>query len=244
MTNPATEAFARATAALVNHRDVTDSLTSLLSDAQDVMSAAALGLLLHTGDGSLEVLTATSHAAVVLELFQAQQQSGPCVDASRTNSVVAEDGAENIVARWPAVGAAIVAAGHESVRAYPMQWHAHRLGALNVFFDHPLREGRGPDRPDEQPSDDDLLGQAFADIATILIVQHRDLSQNQVTHRVELALAGRTVIEQAKGVLAYQLRVPVDEAYAELRRRARARQLTLTETAHQLVHGQAAAEEG
>jgi AmiR/NasT family two-component response regulator len=87
---------------------------------------------------------------------------------------------------------------------------------------------------DAASSEQVLLGQAFADIATIVMVQSTDLTLRQVTDRVQQALQARTSIEQAKGVLAYRHSVDMADAYELLRRMAGA-DSTLTATAAAVI---------
>ncbi|WP_082569820.1 ANTAR domain-containing protein [Knoellia sp. Soil729] len=201
-----TQALAHAAGALVQATDVAHVLAVVIEDAADLMRADAIGLLVRGQDDALEVLTATSHRAHELELLQAQQAAGPCVDCFDTAAQVVETTGPAIEARWPSVGPQIVAAGYTAVHTFPMCWQDQTLGAMNVFHSGAL------------PEDIDLavVGQAFADIATAVTVQG---GQTQVDpfERVMAALAGRTLIEQAKGVLAYQEGIDMDQAYDRLR---------------------------
>lgn len=64
-----------------------------------------------------------------------------------------------------------------------------------------------------------LVGQAFADIAALALVQHQKIDAAKLRERTEQALTGRTIIEQAKGVIAFQQGLPIDDG---LHRPARA----------------------
>jgi|SRR5829696_6788241 len=231
-----TQAFAKVVSALVqDDLDVVTVLADLMADSRDNLSAGAAGLLM-TGDPVMtgdsvepEVLSATTHAIGELELYQLQSGRGPCVDAVRTATRVSAVGAAEIERRWGDVGRAITGAGYVAVSAYPLRWRQTCLGALNVFWTDPL--AAGPEA--------DALGQSFADIATIVVLHPEHLSADDITRRTRAALDGRTVIEQAKGVLAYLNSVPVDAAYDILRSRAQREGRTLTATAN-LVISQAA----
>jgi GAF domain-containing protein len=221
----ATQALADATAALTSGRDVTDVLDRLVRDSADVLGAQAVGLLVLAPGGDLELLTATSHQVAELELFQIQQDTGPCIEAIRGGSPVSGDRHDDIRVRWPRIGDAIISAGYRTVHAYPLRWRGRTLGALNAFH------------ASDTPADADagLLGQALADIATAVIVQSADLSAEQVTERVQRALQARTVIEQAKGVLAYTRNLDTAAAYDLLRRLAADHDATITDIATGII---------
>jgi len=220
------EAFARAASALVREHDLTDVVATLLGDAVQSMGAASGGLLMRDGD-RLELLAATSHTAEHLELFQMQEQSGPCHEAISTGKAVEVHGAEAITERWHDVGRAIVAAGHSAVRAHPLIWRGDVLGAMNLFGGDGFASDQGIDLP--------TVGQAFADMATLVILTPERLSDEAIAERTRTALAGRTVVERAKGVLAYVEDLTVDAAYDRLRELARQRDLPLTAAAEEVL---------
>jgi GAF domain-containing protein len=220
------QALADAASALTGDSDVTDMLARLVDDARGVLGAQAVGLLLLTESGDLELLSATSHRAAELEIFQIQHDAGPCVDAIRAGTVVSVTGTSEIRSRWPDTGPAIVDAGYSAVHAYPLRWHGRTLGAMNVFRD---------DASPQQAASEDDTGQAFANIATIVIVQPGGLTRQQVTDRVQQALEARTVIEQAKGVLAYTRDLDMSAAYDLLRAQAADSRASLTATAADVI---------
>jgi len=90
--------------------------------------------------------------------------------------------------------------------------------------------------------DDITLAQAFADIATITILQYRSATHAQMLNeQLNHALKRRIVIEQAKGVLAERAKLSMDEAFGELRAYARNHNLRLADVAHDLTSGALAA---
>jgi AmiR/NasT family two-component response regulator len=80
-----------------------------------------------------------------------------------------------------------------------------------------------------------LLGQALADIATVVILQTGRLSPEQISDRVQQALQARTAIEQAKGVLAYTRKLEMAAAYELLRELAATSQATLSAAAATVI---------
>ena len=219
-------ALARAFSALVREHEVQDVLTTLVADARGELGADSIGILMSSAMGELELLVATSHAVAELELFQAQQEAGPCPDCIRSGEWVSESGDERLVARWGQVGTRIVDSGFEAVRAYPLRWYGETLGALNLFYSTP-----------PTASDLDQLGQAFADVATVVILHPEELSRSEITSRTERALEARKVVEQAKGVIAYQDRITIAEAYERLRAKADELNTSLTRMASAVIRG-------
>jgi AmiR/NasT family two-component response regulator len=83
----------------------------------------------------------------------------------------------------------------------------------------------------------DLRGaQAFADIATIGILQHRAAHRSaQLAEQLQGALNSRVVIERAKEVLAGHAAIGLEEAFAALRRYSQNHNLKLTDVASAIV---------
>lgn len=218
-----TEVLAAALSGMVEHGDVTDSLDQLLTDCAGLLQAAALGLLVRPRpDEPLEVLAATSHRVAELELYQQQVDDGPCIETVASGQLVAVTDRDALRSRWGPVGPAIAERGYAAVQAFPMRWQGTVLGGLNVFY-------RTAEVADE------VTGQLLADVATLVVARAVPLHPEQVEENLRAALAGRIVVEQAKGVLAYQRGTDPDEAFDELRRRARAVGSTLSGTAQQVV---------
>jgi transcriptional regulator with GAF, ATPase, and Fis domain len=221
----AAQAFVDAAAAMVQDRDVADTLAKLLLDCARFTGADAIGLLVSDERGSLEVLSATSHQITELEIYQLQHDTGPCIDAVRSGTAVSAGSEGEIRDRWGAVGEAIVKANFHAVQGVPLRWHGRTIGAMNAFH-------RDPGTVDDETQ---VLLQAFADVATVVIVQSTELSSTELNERIRLALAGRTVIEQAKGVLAHTAQVDMATAYDLLVGRAGENGSSLTQTAARIV---------
>jgi len=85
-------------------------------------------------------------------------------------------------------------------------------------------------------------GQAFADIATIAILQNRSaLAAQRIIEQLHHALDNRVVIEQAKGMLANQAFANVEVAFTMMRKYSRDHNLRLAEVAQDLIDGKLAA---
>ncbi len=220
-----TQPFARAVASLVAEHDVADVLAHFLAEGLEALGGSAAGLLLLSGRGELEVLTATSHRVQVIEAYQAQQDSGPCAEAVATQELVFESGADRMAARWPDLASYLAAAEVEAVQAHPLRWHGQVLGTVNVFYAEPVT----------QTEERVATGQAFADMATLILLTPHHITAPDIVGRTAEALAARTIVEQAKGVLAYEKGLSVDRAYEQLLEQAETDGLTLSATAAAVV---------
>jgi hypothetical protein len=217
------DALATALGAMVSRHSVTDVLARLMQDCLQVLPADAAAVLVRDQLGRLELLSASSHRAEEIELLQIQHESGPCVDAVAADEILQVQGREELVERWGDVGAAIADAGYDGVQAYPMHWQGLAIGGLNVL----VRDARIPG--------DVLVGQILADIATLVVVHAGGVSTERALARVREAVEARTVIEQAKGVLAVELDADPGSTYDVLLQRAAEAGLGLTEAATQVI---------
>lgn len=212
---------------LVEDFDVIEVLTVLTSRCVELLEAAAAGILLVDNDGNLRVIGASTEEVGLLELFQIQNDEGPCVDCFRAGSVVA-DASLDAASRWPKFAAESVAAGFPSVCAVPLRLKDLVLGCLNLFMAQPV-----------PLSDSEIaLAQALADVASIAIVQDMASRDSAIREgNLQHALNSRIVIEQAKGIIAERAGVEMDDAFSRLRAYARNNNRKLTEVAESLVAG-------
>jgi transcriptional regulator with GAF, ATPase, and Fis domain len=206
---------------LVDDYDVVDLLTGLADQCVSLLGASAAGVMLASPAGSLGLVASSSEAMRLLELFELQQQEGPCLDAYRTGENVVQENLEAGAGRWPAFSSAAIEAGFGSALALPLRLRDMTLGALNL-----LSVTRIP-----MDAADTIVARAFADLATVSIVQHR------VNEQLSGALTSRVVIEQAKGVIAERANVDLAEAFRRLRSYARQGNLRLTDVARTAIDG-------
>ncbi len=206
--------------------DVIDFLHMLTDRGVQLLSASAAGVLLADPRGELRVAAASSEAAGLVELFQIQNDQGPCLDCFRTGQPVTAADLDGPDQPWPRFAAAATQAGFLAVSAVPMRLRDQVIGALNLF-----RAG-----PDPLAPADLRLGQALADVATIGLLQERSLRRSEtVAEQLQAALNSRVVIEQAKGKLAERLNLDMDRAFGMLRDYARNTNQRLTDVARQFV---------
>lgn len=212
---------------LVSDYDLLSFLDLLLERSMAVIDAGAGGVLLSDGADTLKPLASSDEAARLLELFELQSLEGPCIDSFRRKEQVVVDDLSRS-SRWPRFTPVALVGGYRSVLAIPMRLRGEAIGALNLF-----REQPGPiDRADI------AAAQAFADIATIGILQQRAVSDaRQLAGHLQTALDSRVVLEQAKGIMAEHARLDVGDAYQVLRWYARNHNRRLRDVAAGVVNG-------
>jgi AmiR/NasT family two-component response regulator len=88
-------------------------------------------------------------------------------------------------------------------------------------------------------SEDLLAAQAFADMASITILQRRSSFEARLlTDQLNNALTSRTILEQAKGVLVGRRGLSVEEGFRWMRHRARHNNVKLAVVAQEIISGQ------
>ncbi|MDQ3485623.1 MAG: GAF domain-containing protein, partial [Actinomycetota bacterium] len=118
---------------LVDDFDLIDFLQGLTDHASDVSGAKAVGLVLADQRGQLRFMAASNASGKALELFQLQDREGPCLDCFLTKQAVVNADLTRAVDVWPHFAPRAIAAGFESVHAFPMRLRNEALGALNLF---------------------------------------------------------------------------------------------------------------
>lgn len=213
---------------LVDDFDVVELLTLLTDRCVEVLDVAAAGIMLVAPDGDLRVIASSSEAMRMLELFELQSREGPCLDCYRTGQPVVNQDLATVNSGWPRFAAEALDAGFHSVQALPMRLRGSIIGAINLFHVD----------PGEMTQADVAVAQAFADVATITILQHRAALAGQVINeQLQSALNSRVVIEQAKGIVSERQGVSMEQAFFTLRSHARSHHLRLVDLAYAVIAG-------
>jgi anti-anti-sigma factor len=219
--------FVEVSDTLIDEFDLLDFLHMLTMRTAELSSASVVGLVLADKNGDLRFMAASREDARLLELFQLQNDEGPCLDAFRSGAPVVNTDLRDDTDRWPLFAPHATAAGFRSVHAFPLRLRTQVIGALNVF---------GADDGARLDADDVPLVQALADMASIGLLQERTIRQGQVlTEQLQGALNSRVIIEQAKGAVAQARGVNVDEAFALIRGYARSNNRRLGKVAQSII---------
>src|ERR1700716_553939 len=166
---------------------VIDFLHVLTDRSVQLLDVAAAGLLLADPRGELRVVAASSDAARLLELFQLQNDQGPCLDCFRAGQPTGAPDLAAAAQRWPRVAAAAQQAGFAAVQALPMRLRDQVIGALNLFRAVPGAFARADIR----------TGVALADVATTTLPPERSMRHSDtVNDHLQTALNSRVIIEQ------------------------------------------------
>jgi GAF domain-containing protein len=222
------QAFVGLADSLVDDYDVTDLLHDLVGHCVELIDSDAVGMLLADQRGGLQVVASSTEQTRLLELFQLQNNEGPCLDCYQIGEAVLVPDLLIAAERWPQFAFVATEEGFRSVYALPLRLRNETIGAINLFS---FRSGA--------LSDEDLrLGRALADIATIGILQERAIRRTEtLSEQLQGALNSRVIIEQAKGVLSERGGLDMDMAFGQLRRYARDNNKHLREVARGIVEG-------
>ncbi|MBB2940363.1 anti-sigma regulatory factor (Ser/Thr protein kinase) [Actinoplanes lutulentus] len=205
------QAFVELSDTLVADFDVVDFLHVLAGRCVELLAVQAAGIMIGDQRGALRVMASSSEKARLLELFEVETSSGPCVDCYRRGTPVADIDLDEPDSRWREFAGRARADGFRAVHAVPVRLRGETIGVLNLFS-----TARGP-------LDDTVThaAKALANVTALGLLQHRAVEYRQIlAEQVQHAMNSRVTIEQAKGVLAERLDMDMEAAFTELRRYA------------------------
>jgi GAF domain-containing protein len=191
--------------------------------ARSVAGGLSCGITLQPNGRPLTAATSDPRAARVDEAQYGLDQ-GPCLQAMRTGrQVLIEDMAGE--SRWAGFGVRAAANGIRSSLSMPLSADGI-VGALNLYSPAPHAFGA------EQTRRAEVFA---ASAAGALALAARQASYAALTDQLRAALAARSVIDQAIGVIMAQERCPAAQAFAILRTASQNRNVKLREIARDIV---------
>ena len=211
---------------LVQRYAVADVLFRLTDHVTDVLGVTGAGVSLGDDDRHLRFITASNETITEIERVQELAQHGACVEAYQTG-VIVQSNDLSTESRWTELVPDALRLGLRSVAAIPMRFNDdNSIGSLNIY-----------DMKRRAWAEDDLqAARLLANMATSYVANASELERSErVREQLQRALDSRVVIEQAKGMVASQHEVGVDEAFKRMRDYARARNASLHTVAEAVV---------
>lgn len=213
-------AFARATA---------QSDTTLCAVCVDVLAVTGAGITIMGGDQAGPICVSDSSVSA-LEDLQYGIGQGPCRDAFRTGASVHAPRLDEIAwSRWPSFVDLARTSGIKAVFAYPLIAEGANVGVLTIY------QGLEGQLSQAQDNDSVALSEVLAE--TVLSLQD-DAPAGTLALGLEDAVQYRAEIYQASGMVAIQLSISAADALLRIRAHAFATDLTVAETAAQIVSRQ------
>jgi GAF domain-containing protein len=189
-----------------------------------VTPQASCGITVRQDSQPLTVASSDARAAHIDEV-QYAQGDGPCLQTLRTGqATVVNDFAEE--RRWGSFASHAVSYGARSSLSLPLLVNGQSQGALNLYS--PQQNAFGPE---QQRSAEIFAIQASMVLTAIL----RQTQQVRLTDQLRDALATRSQIDQAIGILMAQQRCDHDAAFNILRDSSQHQNRKLREVAAEIV---------
>jgi hypothetical protein len=205
--------------------DLLARLGRVVEVTRSVVGVDGTGLTLTCEDGQPRWVAVSDAAMQLLEEVQHDFGEGPCLAAFAEDRVVAvEDLASELV--WDRLGVVVRQLQVRGVLSVPVRLADQPVGTLDVYATQPRAWS---------PAEVQALG-AFAVVTAELVRTAVELANHQLeVAQLRQALASRVWIEQAKGMVAATQGVTLDEAFQQLRGRARSSSRRLVEVAQEVV---------
>ncbi|MFL6241186.1 MAG: GAF and ANTAR domain-containing protein [Actinomycetes bacterium] len=191
--------------------------------AADLPGADAVSVTL--ADGERRTIAFSGDLAAQADEAQYDAETGPCLDAIRTEDVVLVDDLE-VEQRWPQYRRHGLAAGVRSSFSLPLYSEGIPVGALNIY-------SRSVGAFDQQARDRATVIAGFAGV--VLVNAELYYATAERADQMREAMASRAVIEQAKGVLMARQGCDADTAFFLLVRMSQASHRKLRDVAADLV---------
>lgn len=202
-------ALAELTNALAAEEPISQALQRLVDVVlKVVVDADAVSVTVHSGLHP-ETAAASHEWAITVDKNQYAAGDGPCLEAARTREPVLAAGTEAFE-RWPQFASDAAKFGVQAYLCTPLRVTEpgdELVGALNVY-------GYRLDSFDRL--DEALLRLVTNTAAATISNSRRLLRMRDVAENLRVAMASRSEIEQAKGVLMAVHGVTADEAFERL----------------------------
>jgi GAF domain len=193
--------------------------------AAELAAVTGAGVMILADGAPGASLCTTGVVAALIEELQYTLGEGPCIDAYRTGTVIAEpDLAAPVAPRWPAFTPKVIDAGAQAIFGFPVRTGGVRIGALNLYRDRPGPLG------DDQHADALVMADVIA--RTVLNLQAQsEFGAGPADFGTDIHPA----VHQAAGMVSVQLNISVGDALVRLRAHAFAADRQLGEVAGAVI---------
>nr|WP_246401026.1 GAF and ANTAR domain-containing protein [Jiangella mangrovi] len=219
---------------MLNAPKVEEFLTDLAKLAADLVEPPASCGITTSYDGQPRTVVSSDPRAAQVDEGQYTGGWGPCVHSLATGEVV-EIADQESDPRWPEYRVHAVALGVRSSLSLPLVVNGDVIGAMNLY---------DFDEPEAFDIQNRRRAETFAaQASTALALALRQVHDAELTDQLEQALATRSVIDQAIGILMAQQRCSAETAFSMLRKHSQNNNLKLRTVAERMVakvSGQAA----
>ncbi len=173
------------------------------------MGVKGAGVMLMSGDISRGSLCTSDEVSELIEELQYTLGEGPCLDAYRQDTSVAEpDLAKPVTRRWPAFTPPALQAGVRAVFGFPLRAGTVHLGALNLYRDV----------PGHLTSDQHADALVLADVAARWVLgTQAGAPPGTVAEELEAGADFHFAVHNAAGIVSVQEGIGVTEALVRLR---------------------------
>lgn len=194
------------TAVLIGATDVQQALDRLACFTARAVPRAVRCSVTLVGDGSARTVASSEPALEVLDEIQYETGDGPCLQATRTRTLITcQDLSRDD--RWPQLSARATALGVRGVASVPLDVRRNAVGALNIFLPDP--DAIGPHLL--------ITGMAVAGQSELLLDEVlRRSAQAEMTAELQTSLRAGATIDHAIGVIVAQRGCGIQEAYEVL----------------------------
>jgi GAF domain-containing protein len=192
------------------------TLNAIIGTAR-LLSAHEAGVIL-MDQGRLAPQATTGEAPHLLDIFQQEHGTGPCIEAAQTQQLVRMSDSRD-EDRWDGFADRALGLDVLSMVCVPLWIDDHLLGTLSLYAD----------RPNAFSSHDGRIATICATLAAVALADARRVEN------LHVALRSRDVIGQAKGILIERRRLTPDQAFAALSEASQRHNRKLIEVAQHLV---------
>jgi hypothetical protein len=201
-------------------------LRRLCRAAGRALPAMGVGVIVMSESGEPATAASSGPDCEAIQELQFTLGEGPCLDAyALRRPVLTSDLATVSRTRWLGYGPAAQDRGVGAVFAFPLQVGAARLGAMDVYRDHP--GALSPRSLSEALS--------FADVAVRALLDAGRPDEDDNLPGLDDLLESRLEVYQAQGMLMVQLGAGLDEAMSRLRAYAYSRNRRVSDVADDIL---------